>query len=382
MIRFLIFYFVAYGGAHLYFYLKLKRAFTLSLKRKLVFISVLTFFFCCPLIARKLESSGFDIIPEILSGCGYLWMGLLFLFITAAAFIDLLNLLLAVTLRKKPAGFMVQQRPLFLLAAAYTLVIGSYGYYEAKNIVAEQLTIKSSRVPATVKRIRIVQISDLHVGQIVREERIKTVLSAVKAASPDILVSTGDLVDGHQRHFSGLERLFLEVKPKFGKFAVLGNHEYYVGIEEAVKFMNDAGFKVLNNQNFELGGIICLTGVDDSPRKPERAANAIIEGKLLNSAAAGAFRLLLKHRPVVEKGSEGKFDLQLSGHVHKGQIFPFNILTWLSFPVRAGLTKLNKGSLLYVSRGTGVWGPPIRFLAPPEITIIDLIPDPKLDKNI
>jgi predicted MPP superfamily phosphohydrolase len=188
-------------------------------------------------------------------------------------------------------------------------------------------------------------------------------------------VSTGDLVDGHQRHLNGLEQLFLEVTPRLGKYAVPGNHEYYVGIARSLKFMRDAGFKVLTNENFELGGMLCLTGVDDSRDKGQQAANALIEKDLLLKAAAGGFRLLLKHRPVVAAESAGRFDLQLSGHVHKGQIFPFNLLTWLSFPVQAGLTELDKGHYLYVSRGTGVWGPPIRFLAPPEVTVIDLQPD-------
>ncbi|MDD2501771.1 MAG: metallophosphoesterase, partial [Geobacter sp.] len=83
------------------------------------------------------------------------------------------------------------------------------------------------------------------------------------------------------------------------------------------------------------------------------------------------------HRPVVDQKSIGQFDLQLSGHVHKGQIFPFNLLTWLNFPVRAGMNQLAGASRLYVSRGTGTWGPPIRFLAPPELTVIDLEPAQK-----
>jgi hypothetical protein len=204
----------------------------------------------------------------------------------------------------------------------------------------------------------------------------------VKAAEPDILVSTGDLVDGHQKHFSGLEKLFLEVRPRLGKYAIMGNHEYYVGIEKSIAFTKESGFKVLQDENFELGGLICITGIDDSRNSVERTAHAALEKKLLQAAPSGEFRLLLKHRPIVEKESEGKFDLQLSGHVHKGQIFPFNLLTWISFPVKTGLTYLESGGYLYVSRGTGVWGPPIRFLAPPEITIIDLVPESDINKKI
>jgi len=121
--------------------------------------------------------------------------------------------------------------------------------------------------------------------------------------------------------------------------------------------------------------LISITGIDDSMNKMGRTAHAALEKRLLQAAPNSVFRLLLKHRPIVEKDSEGRFDLQLSGHTHKGQIFPFNFLTWVSFPVKTGLTNLESGGFLYVSRGTGVWGPPIRFLAPPEITIIDLLPE-------
>lgn len=369
MTRFLIFYFIAYGGAHLYFLSKLRRAFKVSAKARLLVLPVIVSFFLAPLVARKLESYGLDLLPEVVSNSGYLWMGLLFLFVSAAGLLDILNLLFTRTHLK------LHPKALFLSAVGYSLIIGSYGYYEALNIVTEQLTIKSSRIPATVARIRIAQISDVHLGQIVREGRLKAILDIVKAAKPDILVSTGDLVDGHQKHFSGLDRFFLEINPRLGKYAILGNHEYYVGIDESEKFMRDAGFNVLKNENFELGGLLNITGVDDSRKKSDRVANALIEGRLLETAPKGAFRLLLKHRPVIEQSSAGKFDLQLSGHVHKGQIFPFNLLTWLSFPVRAGLTTMKSGSQLYVSRGTGVWGPPIRFLAPPEITVIDLVPE-------
>jgi predicted MPP superfamily phosphohydrolase len=217
-----------------------------------------------------------------------------------------------------------------------------------------------------------VQISDLLFCSV---RGSTPILKLVRAAEPDILVSTGDLVDGHQKHFSGIEKYFLEVRPRLGKFAIMGNHEYYVGIEKSIAFTKESGFKVLMDENFELGGLISITGIDDSQNSVERTALSALEKKLLQAAPSGVFRLILKHRPIVEKESEGKFDLQLSGHVHKGQIFPFNFLTWLSFPVKTGLTRLKGGGWLYVSRGTGVWGPPIRFLAPPEVTIIDLMPE-------
>ncbi len=217
MTRFLIFYFVAYGGANFYFLVKLMGAFRISAKVRLFIISVVTTLFLSPLIARKLESSGLDLLPEIFSNGGYLWMGLLFLFVSLAAVLDIVNLAFIKT------SLRVSAKALFMTSAAYSLTIGTYGYHEAMNIVTEHLTIKSSRIPATADRIRIVQISDVHIGQIVRENRIKAVIDAIKAVSPDILVSTGDFVDGHQKHLAGLDRLFLDIRPRLGKYAILGN---------------------------------------------------------------------------------------------------------------------------------------------------------------
>jgi predicted MPP superfamily phosphohydrolase len=381
VVRFLLFYFIAYGGAHLYFYRKVKAGGNLSRFTKQLLAFFLLLLFISPLAARSLESSGLELLPELLSNTGYLWMGLLFLFVTAAAVGDVSNFLLyrADKLLKRPgSAAVISPATLLRLAAAYALIIGIYGWHEAKEIRTEHLVIRSGRIPATVNRLRIVQISDVHAGQVVSEGRIRTIIECIKAVSPDILVSTGDLVDGHQRHLEGLDRLFLEVTPRLGKYAVLGNHEYYVGVARSLSFMRDAGFRVLNNENFDLGDLIRITGIDDSRNKEQRLVNNGAERALLTAPGEERFRLLLKHRPVVASGSAGRFDLQLSGHVHKGQIFPFNLLTWLSFPVKTGLTELSKDHFLYVSRGTGVWGPPLRFLAPPEVTVIDLLPEKRL----
>jgi predicted MPP superfamily phosphohydrolase len=114
----------------------------------------------------------------------------------------------------------------------------------------------------------------------------------------------------------------------------------------------------------------------DDPALP-RGAGEATEQALLASLPRDRFTILLKHRPTVEPQSRGLFDLQLSGHVHKGQIFPFNLITHLVYPVKMGLSGDGAGSLLYVSRGSGTWGPPLRVLAPPEVTVIDLLPAPR-----
>jgi predicted MPP superfamily phosphohydrolase len=156
-------------------------------------------------------------------------------------------------------------------------------------------------------------------------------------------------------------------------FAVTGNHEFYAGLPQALSFTEQAGFRLLRNEAISLDNALTLAGVDDPAALHGVERKGVPEHDLLQGVSRGRFTVLLKHRPVMDTTSLGLFDLQLSGHVHKGQIFPFNLLTHLFYPVKMGFSTYANGSSLYVSRGTGTWGPPIRFLAPPEITVITLV---------
>jgi len=257
------------------------------------------------------------------------------------------------------------------------MLIAGYGYSDAKNIRIETITIKTSKIPESVGRLRIVQISDVHLGLIIREGRLRNILSRVKEAGPDILVSTGDLVDGQINGLPGLAELFREINPPYGKYAITGNHEFYAGLEQALAFTRKAGFIILRGEAAEIKGLLNIAGVDDPAGRNLGLQRDVDEVKLLSGLSRDRFTLFLKHRPLVNRESTGLFDLQLSGHAHRGQIFPFSILTKLYYPVHAGFASLDNGSRLYVSRGTGTWGPPIRFLSPPEITVIDLVRNPE-----
>jgi predicted MPP superfamily phosphohydrolase len=165
------------------------------------------------------------------------------------------------------------------------------------------------------------------------------------------------------------------VPAKGGKFAVTGNHEYYAGLDQALEFTRKAGFTVLRNQSITLPEGITISGVDDSAgQRRGLPPVAPPESEVLKSLSPRQFQLLLKHRPLIAETGKEHFDLQLSGHVHKGQIFPFNLLVRMMFPIPCGTTRANNGSTIHVSRGSGTWGPPMRFLAPPEVTVIDIVP--------
>jgi predicted MPP superfamily phosphohydrolase len=210
-------------------------------------------------------------------------------------------------------------------------------------------------------------------GLIVRQERLRRILAKVRVAAPDILVSTGDLVDGQMDSLAGLAELFQEVTPRYGKFAVTGNHEIYAGLRQAISFTERAGFRMLQGKAVRVANCITLAGIDD-PAVGRTGEGTPPEHNMLSNLSREDFVIFLKHRPAVENASLGLFDLQLSGHVHKGQIWPFNLVTHLFYPVAAGYSIYPQKSSLYVNRGSGTWGPPIRFLAPPEVTVIELVP--------
>ncbi|HEX7539324.1 MAG TPA: hypothetical protein VF358_03390, partial [Syntrophales bacterium] len=174
-------------------------------------------------------------------------------------------------------------------------------------------------------------------------------------------------------HLSSLTAHIREIHPAQGKFAVTGNHEFIAGIDKSLAFTRDCGFDTLRGEARDVGGFLTIAGVDDPAGQGFRLRGQENgEGELLSSLSRQRFILFLKHRPTVAENTLGLFDLQLSGHSHHGQIFPFNWIVRLYFPIESGLHDMGN-SRVYVSRGSGTWGPPIRFLAPPEVTVIDLV---------
>ena len=380
MLLFLIIFFLLYGGIHFYVFLKAKAAFSFGTSAGIcISLFMLTMIFA-PLFVWFTEKLELEIPSRLVSYIGYTWMGILFLFFSASVCMDIYRLVIYLAgfiSHKNLSSLIPSARLSFYFPLMLSLIIGIYGYFEALNIRPEKVTIKTSKIPKEIGRLRIVQISDVHLGLTIRARRLQRILEEVRRAEPDILVSTGDLVDGQSCGIKSFSGPFGEINPKYGKFAVSGNHEFYAGINYSLDFTEKAGFRVLRGEGVTVADIINIAGIDDPAGKSYGLSNDISERKLLSALPQDKFTLLLKHRPVVDKDSLGLFDLQLSGHTHKGQIFPFSLLTWLYYrhTIHAGHLRLVNDSYLYVSRGVGTWGPPMRFLSPPEIAVIDLVHD-------
>ena len=377
MTLFLLVFFVVYGSAHFYVFSRIKAAFPLmSTGHRAGLIILMAFMILAPILVRVSERYGHESTACLLSYIGYIWMGILFLFFAMSIFLDAYRLLIYIACQligKNLSSLIPPPLYWFVIPLVVSVALNAYGYFEAKNIRTEQVTIRTSKIPPEVGRLRIVQISDVHIGMIIREKRLETIVAAVRQAEPDLLVSTGDLLDGQIDNMMSSAELFKDIQPKYGKFAVTGNHEFFAGIEKALEFHQQAGFLVLRGEALTLAGLISIAGVDDATGERFGLYKNVPEKGLLAKLPKENFILLLKHRPVFDPESLGLFDLQLSGHTHRGQIYPFVLLTKLAFPYHSGYYDLPKGSRLYVNRGAGTWGPPIRFLAPPEVTVIDLI---------
>jgi hypothetical protein len=358
MSTFLSAVFLIYGSMHVYGLRKLWAAVPHSpgLAFALVLVGILLTF--SPLVVWFLEKRNWHPATAAAAWVSYTWMGYLFLFVCGGVLFDLARALAKLL----GLGWPTSEAGALGFVALLALAALVYGFVEARQLCVEEVTI------ATPKRVSgqltIVQLSDLHLGAMRGARFLDRVVAKLHEIKPDIVVATGDLVDGQGDNLGALAARLRAYTPALGAYAVTGNHESYAGLDNALRFLRSSGFTVLRGEWARAGGIV-IAGVDDPSVAPREARHDGVPA----SVAADAFIVLLKHQPVI--GRE-PFDLQLSGHVHGGQIFPFVYLTRLAYHARTGLTRLPGGRLLYVSRGAGTWGPPIRLFAPPEITRITL----------
>ncbi len=366
---------VFYGGMHLYAFLKARSALGFGWGSGLALAGIMLCMISAVFLIRLLERRDLEISAMALSYVAYTWMAVLFLYVCGSLVFDLANFLLR--LPEWIGGSTSLLRPVpprisFYVPLGVAVLIAAYGYLDALNIRTERLIIETAKLPAGTDRLTVAQISDVHLGLIVRSFRLRRILEAVVAAKPDLLVSSGDLVDAQINHLPGLREMLREIQPRYGKFAVTGNHEYYAGLDKALEFTRASGFTLLRGEAVDVGPIV-IAGVDERTAVQMLGLRPAPDREVLSKLDRAKFTLFLKHQPDPDPDALGGFDLMLSGHTHRGQIWPFTYFTLLFYPLNAGRYDLGQGSMLYVSRGSGTWGPPIRFLSPPQVTIVELV---------
>lgn len=263
-----------------------------------------------------------------------------------------------------------------ILTASSAMAV--YGFYEARKTPrVRRVEVPLGSKHPSLKGFRIAQVTDLHVGPTIHSGFVEKVVEQVNSTQPDLIALTGDLVDGSVSHLRKHTSLLKGLKSKYGVFYCTGNHEYYSGVGEWCEEFRSYGFEVLMNESrlidhkgasIQVGGVTdyrvggSIPGQDSSPRK------AMGEG-----ASSADLKLLLAHQPrSVFEAAEAGFDFQLSGHTHGGQFFPWNFAISFFQPYAVGLNQ-HQGTWIYVSPGTGYWGPPTRLGVPSEVSLIEMV---------
>jgi len=264
-----------------------------------------------------------------------------------------------------------------IAAAGVAVGVTAYAHESAIALPdVRRVALRIARLPAGLHGLRIAQISDLHVGPTLRGETVAAIVAQVNALEPDVVVVTGDLVDGFVEQLAAQVAPLADLRAPLGRFFVTGNHEYFYRAEEWLDHLARIGFTVLVNEHrvVERGGAkLLVAGVCDESGGEHVAGHDHDLGRALSGAPDVDARILLAHRPdCAERASALAFDAQLSGHLHGGQFFPLTALVRATHPYVDGHYDVG-GMHLYVSRGAGYWGPSIRFGAPQEIALLELV---------
>jgi len=344
--------------------------------------------FPAAMFLRRSGSAFGQIFPTLAFG----WLGVAFLLLIVLLAVDGVRLLLAgwdlaagwLRVRQAesppdPARRILVAQAVAGAALAVTGATTAFAVRRAGGPARiDEVPVPIARLPRELSGLTIAQITDLHVGPTIREKEVRRVVEQTNGLRPDVIAVTGDLVDGSVRDLGPIVAQMAGLKARLGVFFVTGNHEYYAGFEEWDPFLRSLGMKVLHNERTTIGdaaaggATVDLAGVDDYGHSMDLR-------RALDGRDGDRALVLLAHQPRgIESAVRSGVDLQLSGHTHGGQIVPFNYVVGLTQPFVRGLHRVEEPSAsrsghIYVSRGTGYWGPPMRLGSPPEIAKIVLV---------
>ncbi|MER5556675.1 metallophosphoesterase [Streptomyces sp. NPDC002793] len=253
------------------------------------------------------------------------------------------------------------------LAGLATVGHGTYGVLRGPR--TKRITVPLAGLPRSAHGFRIAVVSDIHLGPILGRSHTRRIVDAINATNSDLVAVVGDLVDGSVADLGPAAEPLAELEARHGSYFVTGNHEYFAGAAEWVDHVRELGLHPLENARVEIAGFD-LAGVNDIAGESEGQGPDF--AKALGDRDRSRASVLLAHQPVViDEAVEYGVGLQLSGHTHGGQLWPGNMLAELANPTVAGYERYGD-TQLYVSRGAGAWGPPVRVGAPSDITVVEL----------
>ena len=309
----------------------------------------------------------------VLAAAGPVWLGVVWqLFVWTLAG-ELLRLVLAVAGVPDP----LRARATALAVLGWTAALLAWGAYRALGPVpVRERAVHVEGLGPALDGLRVVQVTDTHLGPFLSRRWTTRIVEQLDGLRADVLVHTGDLVDGSLADRRHQVEPFGAATARDARLFITGNHEYYSGAAEWTGYMESLGWTVLRNRHVVVRrgtDELVVAGIDD---RTAATSGVPGHGADLDAALAGAPEgapvVLLAHQPRQVFGAVDRVDLQLSGHTHGGQLWPFGYLVRLDQPTLAGLSRHGPRTQLYTSRGTGFWGPPFRIFAPPEIAVLTL----------
>lgn len=347
-----------------------------------VVLIILALSFPAPFFARRYLSPPWS---RIISRIIYVWMGLTLLLLTGFVITDVIRLASLAFhhwISSHPRNLTYSHQLSLFRSLTLGVGLGAVGLAvysiraAAQGPVVKKLTIPLKRLPTELSGTLLVQISDLHVGEQIGRDYVSKVVGIINELNPDVVAITGDLVDGSVAHLGEHVAPLAELHSRYGVYFVTGNHEYYSGVDEWLSHLPKLGITVLRNERVTIGrgkSSFDLAGVDDSSSPKLTRVPGENVAKALKGLDPNREVILLAHQPkeIFAAASHG-VGLQLSGHTHGGQIWPFKFLVRLSQPYISGLAK-HQNTFIYVNHGTGFWGPPMRLGTSSEITLIELV---------
>ena len=368
--------------AHRYLYVRLVRDSGASLTvRRLGLVAVVALAALVPvgfLLSRSLPEA----VGRGLAYAAYIWLGTLFYVVLILVLTDVGRFFY--TLYGQLFG-VIDSAPVSLErraalsragAATATLLAGGAVRSGLAEVDVREVEVKLDRLPPALSGLTLVQLSDVHVGPTIGRKFVDSIVEKANAAKPDAVVITGDLVDGSVARLAESVAPLARLHARYGVYFVTGNHEYYSGVAPWVTHLERLGIRVLRNERVSMGDAgasIDLAGIDDYGSRGMSPGHGSDIAPIKAGREPDRELVLLAHQPRsitdAEVASPG---LVLSGHTHGGQLWPFTAAVRLAQPYVAGLYRHNSTTQIYVSRGTGYWGPPMRLLAPSEITKVVL----------
>lgn len=375
VIIFFSLFFLLYGLINSYIFIRGWQALPMGSPLRVpyaVLFSILSLSFFA---GRMLERMAPGTLSTVLVWTGSFWFAAFAYFTLAALLIDILRLLNHFT-PVFPAFMMSDiARTKTVVLATVIISVGvalTAGYFNARSPRLKSMEIHIPKKVDSLAALRVAVASDIHLGTIVGSERLGRIVDTINSLKPDLILFPGDIVDEDLAPviLQNLGETLRSLKANYGVFAITGNHEYIGGVEEACKYLEEHNIRVLRDESVTIAGGITLVGREDRSinqfaGKRRRPLSGLIAGRSDSSVV-----ILMDHQPFgLSEAVKQEVDLQLSGHTHHGQIWPFQLITRAIYEVSWGYKKNGK-TQFYVSSGAGTWGPPVRLGNTPEI--IDL----------